>query len=259
MAQEGLRPLKDRVADGLSGPSPPLLDAVAAGVGRTALGAIPSETRGWLQRPRLTARRSRDPGAVHAQRGIVAPESPPRRVAPVAARLPASRGDRRQGSAGPKGPSADAVARQRGTRYTAGRPARPVWLVSKRTVGAEPSSPYAIRQAPARPPLSPLVWLSGRRWAVAQGIAEGQTAWGMDHEEVRTEAGGHPHRLTTRLAHGFLGPLQLHVGQKSPGAARVTAAEALGRGVPLADGPRCSRSQGRGRAAAASSLGLSGA
>ena len=48
---EGLLPFKYVVADCLYGNSPDFLDAVDAWVGVTTLGAIPSETRCWLQRP----------------------------------------------------------------------------------------------------------------------------------------------------------------------------------------------------------------
>src|SRR5215831_7550421 len=50
--KEGLLPFKSMVADCLYGHSPTFLDAVDACVGRTALVAIPSETRCWLQHPR---------------------------------------------------------------------------------------------------------------------------------------------------------------------------------------------------------------
>jgi SRSO17 transposase len=56
MAQEGLLPCKYVVADGLYGNSPDCLDAVEACVGVTALGAIASETRCWLQRPQTADR-----------------------------------------------------------------------------------------------------------------------------------------------------------------------------------------------------------
>ena len=51
MAHEGLLPFKYIVADCLYGNRPAFLDAVDACVGRTALVAIPSETRCWLPRP----------------------------------------------------------------------------------------------------------------------------------------------------------------------------------------------------------------
>jgi len=59
MAHEGLLPFKSIVADCLYGQSPTFLDAVDACVGRTALVAIPSETRCWLQRPQTEDKRYR--------------------------------------------------------------------------------------------------------------------------------------------------------------------------------------------------------
>ena len=97
---------------------------------------------------------------------MAAPGSAPSRVATVAASLPASRWYRRQVSEGTKGPLAYEFARQRVILCQEGLPDRPVWLVSKRTWGAEPSYAYAISHAPARTPLSTFVWLSGLRWAV---------------------------------------------------------------------------------------------
>jgi len=57
IVHEGLLPFRYIVADGLYGNSPAFLDAVDACVGITALVAIPSETRCWLQRPRLEDKR----------------------------------------------------------------------------------------------------------------------------------------------------------------------------------------------------------
>jgi len=56
MAQEGLLPFKDVVADCLYGNSPDFLDAVDACMGVTALVAVSSETRCWLQRPQTADR-----------------------------------------------------------------------------------------------------------------------------------------------------------------------------------------------------------
>ena len=47
-----------------------------------------------------------------------------------------------------------------------GLPDRTVWLIIKRTLGAEPSDAYAMSNASASTPLSTLVGLSGLRWAV---------------------------------------------------------------------------------------------
>ena len=69
----------------------------------------------------------------------VDPSSLPLTVATVAGRLPASHWDRRKVAEGTKGPIAYAFARQRVTLCKDGLPDRTVWLVIKRTVGAEPS------------------------------------------------------------------------------------------------------------------------
>jgi SRSO17 transposase len=89
LAHEGLLPFKYIVADCLYGQSPTFLDAVDACVGRTALVAIPSETRCWLQRPQTEDKRYRYQGEARAKR-VVAPDSAPSMVATVAARLPTS-------------------------------------------------------------------------------------------------------------------------------------------------------------------------
>jgi hypothetical protein len=89
---------------------------------------------------------------------VVAPDSTPNTVAAVAASLPASSWYRRKVSEGTKGPIAYEFARQRVTLCQEGLPDRTVWLVIKRTLGAEPSYTYAISNAPASTPLRTFVW-----------------------------------------------------------------------------------------------------
>jgi SRSO17 transposase len=233
IVHEGLLPFKYIVADCLYGNSPTFLDAVDACVGRTALVAIPSETRCWLQRPRLEDKHYRYKGEARAKRVMVDPDSAPRMVATVAASLPASSWYRRKVSEGTKGPIEYEFARQRVTLCKEGLPDRTVWLVIKRTLGAEPSYTYAISNAPASTPLRTFVWLSGLRWAVEQCFEEGKTELGMDHYEVRKYAGWHHHMLTTMLAHFFLWHLKLRLGKKSPSPYRVAAANDIrGRLTP---------------------------
>jgi hypothetical protein len=181
MVQERLRPCKDVVADGLDGHSPDFLAAVAAGVGVTALVAVSSETRGWLQAPRTMAKPSLYKGAARSQRGVGGPDHAPGTVAAVAAPLPASQWYRRQGSEGTTGPREYVFARHRVTLCPAGLPERPGWLVLNRTVGADPVYSDYISNAPGSTPWRPLVWLRGGRWAMAQCVAAGNTALGMAH------------------------------------------------------------------------------
>ena len=232
---EGLLPFKYLVADCLYGKSPDFLDAVDTCVGVTALLAIPSETRCWLQRPQTPAKHYRYKGEDRAKRVVVDPDSAPNTVATVAGCLPASHWYRRKVSEGTKGPIEYAFARPRVTLCKEGRPDRTVWLVIKRTVGAEPSYAYAISHAPASTPLRTFVWLSGLRWAVDQCFEEGKTALGMDHYEIRKYGGWHHHILTTMLAHFFLWHLKRKWGKKSPGADGGATAAVTRGGVALAD------------------------
>jgi hypothetical protein len=89
--------------------------------------------------------------------------SAPNPVATVAVRLPASHWYCRKVSTGTKGPSEYEFARQRVPLCKDGLPDRTVWLVIKRTVGADPSSSNAMSNAPASTPWRILVWLSGNR------------------------------------------------------------------------------------------------
>jgi SRSO17 transposase len=235
IVHEGLLPFKYLVADCLYGNSPDFLDAVDTCVGVTALLAIPSETRCWLQRPQTTAKPYKYKGEDRAKRVVVAPDSAPNTVATVAGCLPASHWYRRKVSEGTKGPIEYAFARQRVTLCKDGLPDRTVWLVIKRTLGAEPSYAYAISNAPASTPLRTFVWLSGLRWAVEQCFEEGKTELGMDHYEGRKYPGWHHHMLTTMLAHFFLWHLKIRLGKKSAGPHGVTSAAAPGSGLTLAD------------------------
>ena len=116
-----------------------------------------------------------------------------------------------------------------------GLPDRTVWLVIKRTVGANPLYSYSSSNAPASTPWRTFVWLSGVRWAIEQCCEEGKTELGMDHYEVRKYPGWHHHMLMTMLAHFFLWHLKLHLGEKSPGPHRVAAADVIGRRLTLAE------------------------
>jgi SRSO17 transposase len=235
IVHEGLLPFKYIVADCLYGNSPAFLDAVDACVGITALVAIPSETRCWLQRPRTEDKRYRYKGAARTKRVVVELDSTPSTVATLAASLPASSWYRRQVSEGTKGPIKYEFARQRVTLCKDGLPDRTVWLVIKRTLGPEPSYAYAISNAPVSTPLRTFVWLSGLRWAVEQCFEEGKTELGMDHYEVRKYTGWHHHMLATMLAHFFLWHLKLRLGKKSPRVDGIAAADVVGRSVTAAD------------------------
>jgi SRSO17 transposase len=235
IAHEGLLPFKYVVADCLYGNSPDFLDALDACVGVTTVVAIPADTRCWLQRPQTEDKTDVYKGDVRSKRVVVAPHHSPCSVAAVAASLPASSWYQRTVSEGTKGPITYVFARQRVTLCKEGLPDRTVWLVIKRTVGANPLYSYYISNAPASTPWHTFVWLSGVRWAIEQCFEEGKTELGMAHDEVRKYPGWHHHILTTMLAHFFLWHLKLRLGKKSPCVDGVAAADVVGRRVTAAD------------------------
>lgn len=105
--------------------------------------------------------------------------------------------DRRKVSAGTQGPIEYEFTKRKVTLCGDGRPGRTVWLVLKRTVGANPSSWYSISNAPLSMRLPVFGWLSGRRWAIAHCCAEAKTELGRDQDDVRKDPGWHHHRLAT--------------------------------------------------------------
>jgi SRSO17 transposase len=235
ITQAGLLPFKYVVADSLYGNSPDFLNAIDACVGVTAFVAIPAETRCWSQHPQTTEQTYRYKGEVREKQVVVAPVQAACSVGTLAASLPASSWYRRQVSAGTKGPIVYEFARRRVTLCKDGLPGRTVWLVIKRTTGAEKTYSYYISNAPVSTPWRTLVWLSGLRWAIEQCFEEAKTELGMAHYEVRKYPGWHHHMLTTMLAHFFLWHLKLRLGEKSPSAHGGSAADDLGSGLTLTD------------------------
>jgi SRSO17 transposase len=221
--QEGILPFRYIVADSVYGNSPDFLAAIEACVGTTALVAISSETRCWLQRPVTQEQAYRYKGEERVKRHLRPTASAPQSVAALAATLPAWQWYRRKVSEGTKGPIEYDFARHRVILCKDGLPDRTVWLVIKRTRSPEPAYAYAISNAPASMPFRTLIWLSGIRWAVEQCFEEGKTELGMAQYEVRKYTGWHHHMLLTMLAHFFLWHLKGRLGEKSASTHGVTA------------------------------------
>jgi SRSO17 transposase len=221
--QEEILPFRYIVADSVYGNSPDFLAALDACVGTTALVAISSETRCWLQRPVTHEQAYQYKGEERAKRHLLPTTLPPQSVAALAATLPGWQWYRRTVSEGTKGPIEYDFARHRVTLCKDGLPERTVWLVIKRTRGLVPTYAYAISNAPASTPFRTLIWLSGIRWAVEQCFEEGKTELGMAHYEVRKYAGWQHHMMLTMLAHFFLWHLKGRLGEKSASADGVAA------------------------------------
>jgi len=228
LRNEGYLPFRYLVADCLYGNSPDFLDAIDACVGVTALVSVPADTRCWLQRPPTREKTYTYKGAVHAKRMVASATQAPLTVTALAGSLPSSVWYCRTVSEGTKGPIVYAFARKRVTLCKDGLPERTVWLVIKRTLGANPTYSYYISNAPASTPLRLFVWLSGVRWAIEQCFEETKTELGMAHYEVRKYPSWHHHMLTSMLAHFFLWHLQIRLGKKSPSADGITTAPLVG-------------------------------
>jgi len=105
-----------------------------------------------------TEKTSKYKGAMRAQR-VGAPEVvAPLTVAALAQSLPSSGWYRRRVSEGTKGPIEYAFARKRVTLCKDDLPDRTVWLVIKRTLGANPTYAFDISNAPESAPLRLFVW-----------------------------------------------------------------------------------------------------
>jgi hypothetical protein len=171
---------------------------------------------------------------------IVSPkDSHPPTVEVIAKRLPETCWYRRAVSEGTTGPIVYEFTTRQVTLCREGRPDRAVWLVLKRTVGAEPLYRYYISNAPRSTRLPTFVWLSGGRWAREQCFEEAKTEPGMDHYAVRKPPGWQHHRLICMLAHFFLWPVNIRLGEKSTGVDPVPATDVSGSGLtvtPVDDG-----------------------
>jgi SRSO17 transposase len=157
----------------------------------------------------------------------------------IAKRLPETCWYRRTVSEGTKGPIVYEFTKRQVTLCREGRPDRAVWLVLKRTVGAEPLYWYYISNAPLSTRLPTFVWLSSVRWAIEQCFEEAKTELGMDHYEVRKHPGWHHHMLICMLAHFFLWHVKIRLGEKSTGLDPVPDADIIGSRLtvtPVSDG-----------------------
>jgi SRSO17 transposase len=225
---EGRLPFKYVVADCLYGNSPTFLDALDACVGVTALVSIPAESRCWLQRPATLEKTYTYKGEVRTKRVLAPSAKVALTVEALAQSLSPHVWYRRKVSEGSKGPIEYEFARKRVTLCKEGLPDRTVWLVMKRSLGANPSCWYYISNAPESAPLRLFVWLSGIRWAIEQCFEESKTELGMAHYEVRKYPGWHHHILTCMLAHFFLWRLKIRLEKKSPCADGIAAAHIAG-------------------------------
>ena len=228
---QGVLPFRYIGADSVYGNSPVFLDALDACVGAIYLVGISSEMRCWRQPPVTQEQTYLYRGEVCARRILAPGSEPPMSVAEWAHGLQPHRWYRRTVSQGCKGPIVYEFARRRVTLCRDGLPDGTVWLVVKRSLSATPKYWYSISNAPASAALRLFVWMSGRRWSIEQCFEKSKSEVGMDHYEVRTYEGWHPHILVSMLAHFFLWQLKIRLEKKITSADRSAVAMSVGRGV----------------------------
>jgi SRSO17 transposase len=212
---EGILPFKYVVADSIYGANPDFIGAIEEEVGTTYFVSMPSDTLCWLQRPSTEKREVRGKGGTKVKRVVAETEKKPVDFATLASGINSFFWYRRKVSEGTKGPIEYEFTKRRITLCKEGLPCETVWLIIKRTLGANRDYSYYISNAPLSTRLRLFVWLSGVRWAIEQCFEEAKSELGMDHYEVRKYPGWNHHMLTCILAHFFLWHLNIKLGKKS--------------------------------------------
>jgi SRSO17 transposase len=227
----GVLPFKYVVADCLYGHSPEFLEAVEEEASTIYFVSIPADTRCWVQGPVMQTKQYTDKGERRTKQLMSTLAKEPIAVKTLAKSLHNCFWYRRKVSEGTKGPIEYEFTKRQVTLCSDSRPTRTVWLVMKRTMGANPSYWYYVSNAPVSTRLPLFVWLSGLRWAIEQCFEEAKTELGMDQYEVRKYPGWHHHMLTTMLAHFFLWHLQIRLGKKSTGHYGLPTEDLAGGGL----------------------------
>jgi SRSO17 transposase len=124
-----------------------------------------------------------------------------RSVPEVAANLPADRWHAYQLREGACGPLVFEFAAVRvwAVRHTHAGP--PIWLMIRRSLGAEPELKYYVSNGPADTPLESLALVSGCRFRVEEVLQDGKSSLGMAQYEARGWASWHHHMSLVALAH----------------------------------------------------------
>ncbi len=213
--EEKTLPFKYVLGDSIYGISPEFIETVEALPGITYMVSVPQSTRCWLKRPMTITKQHRWGGKTKSKTVLAATDSKPIAIGDLAKNINDYFWYRRKVSEGTKGPIVYEFTRRQVALSAAGLPNKTVWLLIRRTIGADPQYSFFVSNASSSTRLKTLVWLSGLRWAIEQCFEETKTELGMDHYEVRKFMGWQHHILTCMLAHFFLWHLKIRLGKKS--------------------------------------------
>ena len=185
------------------GRDPRFLDGVAD-LGVWYFAEVPHNMRAWTARPRTTvpawSGRGRKPTKACLEDG----EPAPQRMDRIAAAIPDDEWKTYQIKEGSKGPIVAEFAFQRVIDVRDRMPGSEVWLILRRSLGAEPELKAYLSNAPADISYPELVRIAGMRWPVETALEDGKDQLGMDEYMVRSWLGWHHHMTECILAHHFL-------------------------------------------------------
>ena len=215
LVAEATLPFKYVLADSLYGTSPKFIGAVEALVGVTYFVSVSESTQCWLQNPVTVKKQYKYRGELRTKTVLADTSQKPIEVSALAKSISLYFWYRRKVSEGTKGPITYEFTRRRVMLSNEGLPKKEVWLIIRRTIGANREYDYFISNAPVSTRLPTFVWLSGLRWAIEQCFEETKTELGMDQYEVRKYPGWHHHIITCMLGHFFLWHLKIRLGKKS--------------------------------------------
>jgi SRSO17 transposase len=208
-------PFKYVVSDTIYGTSPEFINAIDRCVGTIHFVSVPCDTLCWLQRPITRKKHYKYKSEMRSKEVIERTQKKPISVETVAHSLNDFFWYKRKVSEGTKGPIEYEFTKRRIVLSRNALPDKTVWLVIKRTLGANPKYCYYISNAPLSIRLHVFVWLSGMRWAIEQCFEETKTELGMDQYEVRKYRGWNQHILACMLGHFFLWHLKIRLGKKN--------------------------------------------
>jgi len=189
---------------------------VAEGLtGVTYLLQVPCDTLCWAKQPVVVSKTYQYAGKQRIRKVLSDKAKEPITLETLAKGIHRYFWYRRKVSEGTKGPIDYEFTRRRVVLAKDGLPQKTLWLLVRRTPGADPTYSFYISNASDSTRLNTFVWLSGLRWAIEQCFEETKTELGMDHYEVRKFPGWHHHILTCMMAHFFLWHLKIRLGKKS--------------------------------------------
>jgi SRSO17 transposase len=161
---------------------------------------VPANTTVWTMDPATE---------VPAGCGIGRPRTRPRRdavcsVKAVAESLPANAWHALQVRAGACGPLVFEFAAMRAWSVRHRKAGPPIWLMIRRSLGADPEIKYYVSNAAAETRLETLALVSGCRFRVEEFLEEGKSYLGMAQYESRAWSSWHHHMSLVALAHLFV-------------------------------------------------------